>query len=206
MSATPPALSPLPVEDWDPLLDQVSADMGGKPINVHKLMAHNPQLLQAWWNFRNYSVNGGALGNRLGELVILRVGVSLGAWYEWSSHVDRSLRCGLSLGEINRVLERKIGPDWSAQEACLLQAVDELRADQKLSDAIRISLSEHFTVPQILDIIAIHGMYVILGCMIKTWGLELDDSVKARIDDHTKEDDFDKAAAAFRAAAEQARS
>ncbi len=200
----PQTLSPLPTEGWDPMLANVREDMGGNPINVHKLMAHNPRLLKAWWEFRNYSVNGGTLGNRLGELVILRVGISLGAWYEWGSHVDRSLRCGLTLEEINRVLERKIGSDWSDEEAVLLQAVDELLANQKLSNETRIRLACHFSASQILDIIAIHGMYVILGCMIKTWGLELDHSVNERICEHTTPQSFAKAAEAFQTAAQRA--
>ena len=103
---------PLPTEQWASTLDCVRADMGGKPINVHKLMAHNPQLLNAWWSFRNYSVDGGTLGKRLGELVILRVSVNLKAWYEWGSHVDRALRCGLTLEEINRVLKREVDARW----------------------------------------------------------------------------------------------
>ena len=194
---TPQSVSPLPVEQWSPSLDNVKRDMNGNPINVHKLMANNPELLQAWWNFRNYSVKGGSLGDRFGELVILRVGIRLAAWYEWGSHVDRSLRCGLTLEEIDRVLEREISDQWSEQEASLLTAVDELLENHCLSDSTRIGLSKSFSVPQILDIIAIHGMYVILGCMIKTWGLELDDAVNQRIREHTTPETFAKAARLF---------
>jgi alkylhydroperoxidase family enzyme len=192
-------LSPLPVADWDPMLADVADDMGGMPINVHKLMAHNPALLKAWWSFRNHSVQGGSLGPRLGELVILRVGVQLAAWYEWGSHVDRSLRCGLALDEINAVLTRDTTQGWAEAEACLLAAVDELIENHALSAPMRGRLAQHFSVEQILDIIAIHGMYVILGCMIRSWGLELDEAVNDRIKSHTTSDGFAKAAAAFHA-------
>lgn len=190
-------LSPLPVENWDQDLSDIVTDMNGAPINVHKLMAHNPALLNAWWNFRNYSVAGGTLGNRLGELVILRVGVQLAAWYEWGSHVDRSLRCGLSLEEINAVSLRDIGPQWARNEAALLRAVDELVEEKCICGSTLSELSKHFSNPQILDIIAIHGMYVTLGCMINTWGLELDPAVNQRIADHTTPECFDKMAKAF---------
>jgi hypothetical protein len=192
-------LSPLSVSDWDPTLGAIAEDMGGMPINVHKLMAHNPALLKAWWSFRKHSVQGGTLGPRLGELVILRVGIQLAAWYEWGSHVDRSLRCGLALDEINRVLQRDILTVWAKDEAALLEAVDELVEDHALSRAMRLRLAEHFSVEQILDIIAIHGMYVILGCMIRSWGLELDDAVNARIEEHTTPESFAAAATAFHA-------
>ncbi len=193
-------LQPLPIEKWDPILADIAIDMKGAPLNVHKLMAHNPHLLQAWWSFRNYSVNGGSLGNRLAELVILRVGVQLRAWYEWGSHVDRSLRCGLSLEELNRVLDPATHAGWVEQEAVLLAAVDNLIENHKISEALRLQLAKHFTTAQILDVIAIHGMYVTLGCMIRTWGLELDPAVSTRISEHVSQSDFEWKANAFQKA------
>ena len=82
---------------WDPSLNHILRQMNGEPLNIHKLLAKHPKLLKAWWDFRNYSVNGGDLGRRKGELVILRVASYLNSWYEWASHVERSLQCGLAL-------------------------------------------------------------------------------------------------------------
>ena len=65
--AKPPR--PVNVEQWPPELSAIAADMNGKPINVHRLMANNPALLNAWWTFRNHAVSGGALGTRKAELV-----------------------------------------------------------------------------------------------------------------------------------------
>lgn len=48
-----------------------------------------------------------------------------------------------------------------------------------------------------MDMIAIQGMYVILGAMIETWGLALDDAVAKRIGDITNHEDFEDAAARF---------
>ena len=171
--------------------------MNGAPLNVHKLMAHNPELLQAWWNFRNYSVRGGSLGPRLGELVILRVSVHISAWYEWASHVDRALQSGLNLDEINAVLIREISTEWIAKEAALLSAVDELMENRSLSAELRASMEQHFSPAEVMDIIAIHGMYITLGCMIHSWGLELDPAIGARIKNHTTLERFTEAANRF---------
>lgn len=187
-------LSPLDPAQWDASLAPVLADMKGNPLNVHRLMAHHPALLSAWWNFRNHSVNGGALGRRNGELVILRVGLLLGAWYEWSAHVDRALACGMSLAEIERV---KDGPDatgWSPADAALLRAVDTLYHHRRLDPATEALVRTHFTVPQVMDIMAIGGMYVILGNMINTWGLPLDPGLEERLPPGVTEADFEAAA------------
>jgi len=172
---------PLAIEQWDARLKDILSDMKGQPINVHKLMAHHPELLLAWWNFRNHSVTGGALGTRLGELVILRVAIHMRAWYEWGSHVDRSLACGLSLADIERVKSGPADEGWSPQEKAVLQAVDELIENHAISAQTQKFLGQTCSVQQVFDVIAIQGMYVILGGMINSFGLDLDDVVEKRL-------------------------
>lgn len=188
---------PLAPENWDASLAQIKQDMNGAPIHVHQLMANNPTLLKAWWDFRNYSVDGGTLGKRKGELVILRVAVHVQAWYEWGSHVDRSLACGMTMEEINAVLNYSISDDWAEEEAALLTAVDELMLQRQLSKKTQARLAEYYNTAQVMDIMAIHGMYVILACMINTWGLELDVAVVERIQGQACEKGFLQAAKLF---------
>ena len=179
---------PLPVDEWDDSLAQVVDDMDGRPLNVHRLMAHHPELLKAWWNFRNYAITGGELGRRNGELVILRVALHMRAWYEWASHVQRALACGITLEEIERVKQGASTPGWEASEVLLLQAVDELAANRLVSPKTLQNLGKYFSNRQIMDIMGIYGMYVTLGCMANTWNLELDEHVEAqRLDAVTRE-------------------
>ena len=176
-----PEVTPLPPADWDPALRPIIDDMKGRPLNVHSLMAHHPTLLKALWDFRNYSVQGGELGRRRGELVILRVAVLMKAWYEWASHVERGLACGLSRAEIERVKAGAAAPGWDPAEALILTAVDELVAGHALSPETQHKLRDHYSIQQVMDIMAIAGMYVILGCMINSWGLELDQHVTEKL-------------------------
>lgn len=189
---------PIDTEQWPPELSAVANDMNGKPINVHKLMANNPALLNAWWTFRNHSVSGGTLGLRKVELLILRVGVHMNCWYEWASHVDRAVKVGIGINEIHRVLELETDEHWSTDEGTLLQAVDELTRSHTIKSETLATLEQHFSTPQIMDLIAIHGMYLILAGMIKTWGLALDPDVLERITSHTNETSFHSAAQLFR--------
>lgn len=181
---------PLALNAWDQSLETVIKDMGDRPLNIHSLMAHNPNLLRAWWQFRNYSVTGGSLGTRLGELTILRVAVHMGSWYEWGSHVERSLSAGLTMAEIDRI---KIGagdPAWAPSEAILLKAIDELISDHAISNSTESTLRGHYSIAQILDLISLHGQYVTLGCMINTWGLELDAHVQEKLPADVTKDSF----------------
>ncbi len=176
-----PHLTPLHPADWDPSLGPVLATMHNAPLNVHALMAHHPDLLLAWWNFRNHAVNGGALGRRSAELVILRVALHMRSWYEWASHVGRALDCGLTLDEIQRVTQGSQAPGWARADALLLQAVDELFAGQAISAATLAELGDHYDSRQLLDLIAIQGMYVLLGNLLNTWPPELDEAARSRL-------------------------
>lgn len=185
-------MQPLPLQQWDESLDHVVADMNGRPLNVHALMANHPDLLNAWWDFRNYGVKGGALAQRDCELIILRVAVHMACWYEWAAHVDRGLATGLTIAEITRVQQGPGAAAWDNRDAALLRSVDDLFHRRQITTTTQQKLGEHFTARQVLDIIAIHGMYVTLGGMINTWGLSLDESIEKRLPDGLSKADFEQ--------------
>ena len=183
-------MRPLPLPDWDKSLQRVLDDMDGQPLNVHGLMANHPTLLNAWWDLRMHSVNGGELDQRDCELVILRVAVHMRCWYEWASHVDRGLAAGLTEDEIERVAHGPSATEWNERDAILLETIDELFHEHAISESTREILSEYLDANQVMDVIAIHGVYVTLGCMVNTWGLELDERVRARLPDDVTEEAF----------------
>jgi len=185
-------MKPVPLEQWDDSLSYIVDDMNGRPLNVHSLMANHPDLLNAWWEFRNYAVRGGALTQRDCELVILRVAVHMRSWYEWASHVDRGLVSGLSIEEIERIVQGPGAAEWSFRDTLLLQSVDELVDKRAITAATREQLADHFSDKQLMDIIAIHGMYITLGCMVNTWGLELDKPVEDSLPTGVSRDSFEQ--------------
>jgi len=185
-------MKPLPLKQWDATLEHVVKDMNGRPLDVHSLMANNPDLLNAWWNYRNYAVHGGALTQRDCELVILRVAMHMRSWYEWAAHVDRGLASGLTIEEIERVRRGSGASGWDTRDMLVLRSVDELIDKHAIDSATQEKLAEYFSANQIMDIIAIHGMYVTLGCMINSFGLALDKSIERRLPASVSRDDFEQ--------------
>lgn len=181
-------MKPLPVRDWDSSLQHVIDDMHGHPINVHALMANHPALLNAWWDLREYLVRGGDLEQRDCEIVILRVALHMRSWYEWASHVVRGLESGLRMDEIERL--RTGSGEFSPADSALIDAVDELVRKNAIDKDTRKRLADHFTERQVMDIIVLHGMYRTLACMLNTWTVEIDEEVRKRLPEHTKESTF----------------
>ena len=183
---------PLPTDEWDSSLQSIQDDMKGRPLNVHSLMAHQPELLRAWWNLRNYTIAGGELGQRHTELLILRVALLLENWYEWASHVQRGLATGLTMAEIERVRTGPDDPAWQPDERELIRAVDELVQDRAITDATLAALREHFSDRQILDAIVTQGAYITLGCMLNTFETPLDDHVAAELPEGVTREEFER--------------
>lgn len=170
-------VKPIAVSEWDPRLAAIVAEMRGRPLNVHKLMANNPELLLAWWNFRNHVTSGGKLQQRHRELIVLRVAVRMKCWYEWASHVDRGLKAGLSFDDIECVRLGRIAARWKRGDELVLRATDEFFDRQEITPETRIAMRAYFTSPELMDLIAICGAYITLGAMINTWGLEVDEFI-----------------------------
>ncbi len=183
-------MNPLPPERWDPSLQHIIDDMHGRPIHIHCLLANHPALLQAWWNYRMYSVGGGDLEQRECELVVLRVAVHMQAWYEWAAHVDRGLAAGLTLAEIYRVVAGPDADEWNDNDSTLLKAVDELVSKHHIDPATQTGLETFLSERQVIDIISLQGMYVTIACIIGTWPVEIEEHVLRRLPDEVTEESF----------------
>lgn len=85
-----------------------------------------------------------AAKQRVGELLILRIGWLNQAEYEWAQHVEIAKRAGLSEAEIEAV---KTGPRgvWAADDAALLQAADDLYENSIVSDSTWDQLTKKYS-------------------------------------------------------------
>lgn len=170
---TPTRLAPLHESDWDPQLESILGGLG-TVLNVHRVMAHHPDLLAAWTPLRNHVVKNGTLSPRDRELIILRLSYRAGVAYEWHHHLARASQVGISEVEAQAV---RTGPaaGWADEkEALLLAATDELFDERAIGDAAWTELTRFFTIPQILDLIVTVGLYTTLAMFINTTGVQIE--------------------------------
>jgi len=172
---TPTRLAPLDESDWDPQLKPV-LDGLGSVLNVHRVMAHHPELLAAWTPLRNHVVGNGTLSPRQRELIILRLSHRAGVAYEWHHHLARASQAGISAAEAEAV---RTGPTagWDDhREALLLGATDQLFDERAVGDSMWAELTGSFTIPQILDLIVTVGLYTTLAMFINTTGVQIEEA------------------------------
>jgi AhpD family alkylhydroperoxidase len=109
------------------------------------------------------------------ELVILRVSHLTGAEYEAVHHRPIGRRAGLGEEQIAAVAEERIadGP-WSPRQLLLLQAVDELHRDDRISEETFRGLRPMLSDRDLVELCMLAGHYALLAGLINSLGIESD--------------------------------
>lgn len=106
------------------------------------------------------------------ELLILRTGYLCRAPYEWGQHVVIGRAAGLTDDEIARVATGPAADGWSAEEATLLRAADELHADSCIGDATWAALAERWDEQQLIEVCMVVGQYHLVAFALNSIGVE----------------------------------
>ena len=169
-----PRLAPKPSREWD---DETRALIGDNPLNIFATLAHHPKLMKRWMVFGAHVLAKNTLSARDRELLILRTGWNCRSPYEWGQHVAIGRNSDLDDAEIARIADGPDAPGWSAADALLLRAADELHADQELSDDTWAALAAHYDEQQLLDLVFTVGQYHLVSMVLNTARVERDDGV-----------------------------
>ena len=183
MRLTEPRISPLSSKDWTEeqrgalgeLVDVGTVD--GEVVNVLATLARNPKLMRAWGPFGAHILGGSSLPTREREILILRIGWLCRSEYEFGQHTLIGKRAGLDDSEIRRITEGPDAPEWSAADALLLRAADELHSDAFISNDTWKALSQRFDETQLMDIVFTVGQYNLVSMALNSFGVQLDGGV-----------------------------
>jgi len=148
----------------------------GSADHIYRTLVRHTGLFRKWLPFAGKLLSG-KLAARQRELLILRTGWRCQAPYEWGQHVLIGRRAGLSDDEIERV---KAGPDaagWSAADATLLTAADELHDTSRLSDGTWAELRGAYDDKQIVEILMVVGHYHMVSYVLNGLGVQREDGV-----------------------------
>jgi 4-carboxymuconolactone decarboxylase len=176
-----PRLEPIPETEWTDevreLLAPAARNPAGRPLHIFATLAHHPKLLKRWLVFGNHVLAKSSLSPRDRELAILRIGWLCRAEYEWGQHVVIARASGVTAAEIERVAAGPDASGWSADDAALIRAVDELHEDAFVSDATWQALARRYEVHQLLDLVFTVGQYQLVSMALNTLGVQLDPGV-----------------------------
>ena len=149
----------------------------GKPANVHKAMAHNPQALTPFLAF--YAATGKSLDRRLWELVYLRVSMINGCEYCRQHHEASSKKVGLGPEDWKALKADDISGFTEAEQAALNYSAKLTRAPAEISNADVEGLQRYFNDQQIVDLHLLVGLANLTNRFTDPLGLELEFAAEA---------------------------
>jgi 4-carboxymuconolactone decarboxylase len=190
---TGPRVKPLLPPEWDEVqldalgafpkslqfvLDKWKAGKGDvRGMNVLGTMAYHPALTKAYMTFNAHVAGASSLDVRTREIAILRLSWLRKAEYEYVQHIILGLRAGLTHEEIERIEQGPDAAGWSADDADILRAADELCANAKLSKPTWDRLSARFSLQQVMDLIFIIGCYEVLAMAVNSFNSDIEPGV-----------------------------
>jgi alkylhydroperoxidase family enzyme len=177
----PQRVAPLPIE-------RVSQEIWGTVNNIRKAiglppatdlpgysrtMVRHPEIFRLQLEMGT-AIFTGKIPARERELAVLRIGWLLRAPYEWGEHVGIGRRYGLTKEEISRVIEGSGASGWTEHEAAILRAVEEMLANQMVSDATWAVLAKTWDEQQLLEFPMMVGQYVCTAIVQNTLRIRLE--------------------------------
>ena len=167
-----PRVPTLDPPDWTPAIRAMLDPSGnGRPVaNVYRTYAQHPALYVPRQVLSEYIRTRSTLSPRVREMLILRIGYLCQSAYEWAAHARAGRAAGLSDDEIRRIAH---GPaaGWSADDAAVLQAVDDLFNDDRVAPATWSRLATRFDRRQLLDMLIAAGGYRMVSMSLNTFGV-----------------------------------
>lgn len=176
MRLTRPRIAPLPPGEENDAQAAVLAPFVARKAdyNIFRTMARHPGALDRFLKWGNYILSQhNSLAPRTRELAILRTGFNCGSGYEWAQHVVIGRQTGLSDDEVARI-KRGADTGWSAEDAAVIAACDDLTADFFVSDAHWAALAAHFSTEQCMDLVYTVGQYSQVSMLLNSFGVQLD--------------------------------
>jgi len=139
---------------------------GTGSLNLLTTLARHRPLYRGWLSFAGALILRGVLPRADGELVILRVAHNCANDYEWRHHERLARAAGLSAEEIARVRAGALAPGWTARQAALLQATDELHEHREIRDFVWPRLRGCLDDRELIELCMLVGHYEMLAMTI----------------------------------------
>ncbi|MDQ6918441.1 MAG: carboxymuconolactone decarboxylase family protein [Candidatus Dormibacteraeota bacterium] len=163
----------MPLVEIPPAIEARLAELGGKPVNLYRALANNPDQLAAWiefaWSVRQKPVTA----RRLRELMIVRGASLMRCDYELAHHRVMALRCGVSEEELEALDRWRETALFAPQERAAL-AFMEAMVEGAVPDAVNAELARHFDASERVELALTGGLYCMVPRVLDALRVPLD--------------------------------
>lgn len=170
-----PRVAPIPEAAWTPAQRAMITPQlrpNGEALNLYTTLLNHPKLYGPRARFGSYLQRDSLLDPVTRELAIMRTAWNIRAPYECAHHEASARAAGLSDVQIASIATGPSSPVWTAQQAAVLTAADELRREALVSDATWTELAKYYGMKERIEIIYTVGGYTMTGLAINSLGIQ----------------------------------
>jgi 4-carboxymuconolactone decarboxylase len=142
---------------------------GLEPLKLFRTLAMNFELASRMRPLGAGLLAHNTIAPRERELVILRTTAMNGAEYEWGVHA--TLFKELTPDEIRGTVPGE-AHDWSERDTLLIHLCDELNSTARVSDELWEELRQHWSDPQLIELVVLAGWYRTISYVINSAQIE----------------------------------
>lgn len=164
-----------------PLVDEIPEpaasalrEVGGRPINLYRALANQPEVLRAWidlaWTLRSRA----RTPRDLRELVILRGAQCFGSEYEWTHHVEMARAAGVGEAKIEALGDWRHSELFDERERAAL-AYGEAVLDGDVPAAVAGELARHFEPGEVIELTVLAGFYAMVPRVLEALEVPLEE-------------------------------
>jgi 4-carboxymuconolactone decarboxylase len=166
----PPRIPPLPPEAFS--AEQAEVARGRESLNLARVFVQNPGVYRTFIPLAEQLFLRSSLPPREREILILRAMQLCDEGYDLPHHIVIARDIGMSDAEIEGA--RIGGAGLSEFEQTVANAAEELVQEHCISDATWQALAQRYSVPQLMEVVFLVGIYVMMAMGTKSFGIQLE--------------------------------
>jgi uncharacterized peroxidase-related enzyme len=156
-------------------LFQQIEDNGARIMNFYKVLANSPHVARNAIRLGNSLIGKTTLSPRLRELTIMRIAKLCDCEYEWVQHAPIALQAGVSRAQLDAIGSWKESNNFDEEERAILQYVDEVAQNVKVTDATFEALNKYLNEQNIVEITLAIGWWGMLARLFVPLEVEVDE-------------------------------
>ena len=169
MTDSRPVLPLIETSD-DPLVKEEFARLaaGRGVLNLHRMMAHAPVLMQASGNMAMALRNKTKLARSTAELAILRAAQVVDCDYVWGRHVSLARAAGVTEQQLEQIARWRDSAAFTPAERLALGFAEKVAGGTRVDDEAFTAIRREFSQQEIVELTMLIAFYVSTATFINT--------------------------------------
>jgi AhpD family alkylhydroperoxidase len=155
---------------------------GGQVRNIFTTLAWQPVLLQRFNALAGTFMRFSTISPYARELIVLRVAATIRCRYELGQHLPLAREAGLGDDTIAAVLDPPLRTGLDPGDVLLVALTDQVLAQGEVDDRTWDQLQAGYDEPQLIELLALVGLYRMIGDLLNVAGVELEPDMAAEVE------------------------